>query len=267
MNDQSHPLTIVAIGILVYLLAAIAHEGIGHAATCASLGGRVLSISSVHCECDYQTISRNRQRAIQAGGTAANLVLGLLFVAALVLFRPSSPGWRYFFWLSAMVNLFQAGGYLMASPFGRFGDWYAFCDEIYGRLGWQIALSVAGLLISIATLQFGLKEFAPFCGSVEPWRTRQIWLLTALPYAAGGLVSCLIALLNPVDKILVATSAGAATFAGTSWILWIGYLTKVHAPTAGKPIAIESNPLLIAFTLIALALWAIALGPGIKFSK
>ena len=163
-----------------------------------------------------------------------------------------------------MVNLLQAGGYLMIAPFFRLGDWNAFLHGLRPQIGWKLALTALGLAISIATLHFGRRELAPFCGADNPLRSQQAWLLTALPYVVGGLLSCAIALLNPIGKMLIVTSAGAATFGGTSGLLWIGYTIGVVAvPASGKPPIIESSPTLIVLALVALAVWAIVLGPGI----
>jgi len=236
--------TIIALAILAYFLATVVHEGVGHGGACALLGGRLVSVSSVHCDCDYRNISRPRQRAIEAAGTAANFALGLCCALAIAFYEPFSPTWRYFLWLSAMINLFQAGGYLLVSPFGRFGDWNNFLDGVDAQLGWRLALTAAGLLISMATLQFA-------------------WLLTALPFAIGAIASCSIALLNPVDKLLVLTSAAAATLGGTSWILWIGHLAPAIAPrTTARPIMLAPNPVVIALAVVALGVWAFVLGPG-----
>jgi hypothetical protein len=264
---SSDPFTVAAIAVLVYLLAAVIHEGIGHGATCALVGGKVNVITSVHCDCEYEALPRSRQRMIEAGGTAANLFAGLAFAAALILLRPASPAWRYFLLLSALVNLFQAGGYLMVSPFAGFGDWQAFLEGIRNKLPWKLALTGGGILISVLAAYFGQEEVAAFCGGANPRRSQQAWLLTALPYVTGALVSCAIAFLNPVDKVLVVTSAGAATLGGTFWLLWVGYLAGVHVAKPDlAPAAIEWNPGLIALALAALVAWAATLGPGISFA-
>jgi hypothetical protein len=265
---SSDPLTVAAIAVLVYLLAAVIHEGIGHGATCALAGGKAITVTSVYCECNDRDLSRNRQRMIEAGGTTANLLFGLSFAAALVLFRPASPTWRYFLLLSAMVNLFQSGGYLMISPFADFGDWKAFLEGLSSKLVWQLTLTAIGILISVAALYFGRKEIEPFCGAVNPFRGQQAWLLTALPYVTGALASCVIAFLNPIDKSLVVTSAAAATLGGTSWLLWVGYLTGIQAAKSELPPAtVESNWILIMLALAALMTWAVTLGPGISFAR
>ena len=255
--------TITALAVLAYFLATVVHEGVGHGGTCALLGGRLVSVSSVHCDCDYRNISRPRQRAIEAAGTAANFALGLCCALAITFFEPFSPTWRYFLWLCAVINLFQAGGYLLVSPFGRFGDWNNFLDGIDAQLVWKLVLTAAGLLISMATLQFGCKELGFLLSPEDPLRGRQAWLLTALPFAIGAIVSCSIALLNPVDKMLVLTSAAAATLGGTSWILWIGHLAPAIAPrTTARPMVLASNPMVIALAVVALGVWAFVLGPG-----
>lgn len=255
--------TIAALAILAYFLATVAHEGVGHGGTCALLGGRLVSVSSVHCDCDYRNISRPRQRAVEAAGTIANLALGLGCAMAIAFFAPFSPSWRYFLWLSMSINLFQAGGYLLVSPFGRFGDWNNFLDGIDAQFVWKLVLTAAGLLISVATLQFSCNQLGFFLSPEDPLRGRQAWLLTALPYAVGAIVSCGIALLNPVDKLLVLTSAGAATLGGTCWILWAGHLAPAIAPrTTAKPIVLASNSIAIALAVVALVVWAFVLGPG-----
>jgi len=266
LAQSSDALTVAAIAVLVYLLATVIHEGIGHGATCASVGGKVISITSVYCECEYRDLPRNRQRMVEAGGTAANLIFGLIFVAGLILIRPASPTWRYFLLLSALVNLFLAGGYLMVSPLAGFGDWKAFLEGLSGKWAWTLALTAIGVLISLAALSFGREQIAWFCGATDPPRSRQAWMLTALPYATGALVSCSIAFLNPVDKFLVVSSAGAATLGGTCWLLWVGYLAGSHAANWDFPPAIvESNFILIALALAAVVAWAALLGPGISF--
>ena len=260
---SSDPLTVGAIAVLVYLVATFLHEAVGHGGACALLGGRVLTVSSVHCQCDYREISRNRIRAVEAAGTVVNLVFGLLCAAALVLGPPDAAAWRYFLWLSAVVNTLLGGGYLMVSPFLNFGDWAEFVEGLRGQLAWKFALTAAGLLISFAALYFGRERIEYFCGYENPMRSRQAWLLTALPYAVGGIVSCAVAFLNPVSKLLVATSAGASTLGGTSWLLWIGHLTATLPPrAASKPAVVALSPALIALAGAALIVWAVLLAPG-----
>jgi hypothetical protein len=265
---SSDPFTVAAIAVLVYLMATLIHEGIGHGATCASVGGKVISITSVYCECQYRDLPRDRQRMVEAGGTVANLAFGLVFALALVLLRPTSPAWRYFLLLSALVNLFQGGGYLMISPFAGFGDWKAFLDGMGNKLAWKLALTAIGLLISVAALHFGRDQLTSFDGVADPPRSRELWVLTVLPYATGALVACVIAFLNPLDKLLVITSAAAATLGGTCWLLWLGYLAHVYparSELAGG--VVESSPIAMALALAALIAWAAVLGPGISFAQ
>jgi hypothetical protein len=265
--QSSNPLTIAAIAILVYIIANVIHEGVGHGATCAFAGGKVVAVTSVYCDCDYEHLPRDRQRMVQAGGTVANLLFGIAFAAALKLFPSASPAFRYFLLLSTLVNLFQAGGYLMVSPFAGFGDWKVFLDGMQDKLAWKIALTGAGILISVGALYFGRNEIAPFCPADNPLRSQQAWLLTALPYVTGALVCCAVALLNPLDKSLVVTSAAAASLGGTCWLLWLGYLAAAHPAVSDLPPAtIQFSPVAIGLALAALAAWTLMLGPGISFA-
>jgi len=50
---------------------------------------------------------------------------------------------------------------------------------------------------------------------------RRSKLLTVPAYFAGGLLSCISGLFNPVGPVLIAISAAAASFGGASGLLWL----------------------------------------------
>jgi hypothetical protein len=262
-------LTVVALAIVVFFLGVVIHEGVGHGLVCELVGGRVQGLSSVHCDCDYGDASLAARRAVQAGGTVANLVAGLAFAAALRAAaarpEPSPPtAARYFLWLAAVVNLLQAGGYLMVSPFGGFGDWTLFLTDLSAAGAWQFGLTAAGLALTLAAIFFAVRTLAGFVDPAPPRRARRAWLLTAVPYVTGGLVACVAALRNPLGGPLVVTSAAASTFGGTCCLLWVGYLTGVLGPrTTGSGARFALHPAILALAVIALGIWIVALAPGI----
>jgi hypothetical protein len=158
-------LTVLSIGILAYLIAIAAHEALGHAATCLSAGGRVLSLNTVGCECDYAGISRQRERIVEAGGTVVNLLLGMAALVALRALPGLSSSWRYFLFLSLLVNLFLGAGYLLVSPVFGFGDWSLFIQGLRSPMRWKIGLSAAGLGLLCSALALGQRELEVFCGA------------------------------------------------------------------------------------------------------
>jgi hypothetical protein len=262
---MTDPLTIAAAAVVTYLAATIFHEVIGHGVVCMLLGGRVLSISSVFCEWDYRSLSRNRERAVEAGGSLANLAAGLACACAVPFVPLTVPAWRYLLWLSAEVNLLQAGGYLMFSPLLGFGDWASFVRGLKSPMAWKVGLTAAGLFLSIGALNSGIAQIDVFCGGERSLRTHQAWMLTALPYGCGALVSCVAALWDPSRRRLIFSSAAASTLGGTSWLLWIGGVaanTPPRVPHAA--LLIPENSILILSGAIALLFWLLPLGRGLK---
>jgi hypothetical protein len=257
--------TVAGIALLVYFVATVTHEGLGHGLTCTVVRGRLVSVSSVDCECDYEGVTSGGVRAVEAAGTLANLAAGLVFLAAFLLAPGGSPTWRYVLWLAAMVNLLQAGGYLAISPVAGFGDWGQFLGGVEPKTAWKLGLTAAGVAITGFALYVGQRELVQFTGAANPARSHDAWKLTLLPYALGCVVSCAVALRNPVKRMLAATSAGAATLGGTACLVWIGFLTGKLAPAGvHAPATIGRSPLLIGLGLAALALWALVLAPGVS---
>lgn len=263
---RSDVLTIVAVGIVAYALANVLHEGMGHGGACVVLGGRPETLSSTFFSCDNRALSWWSGRLIAAAGPLMNLLAGLAFLGLLRTFRAASPVWRYFLWLSMTVNLLQAGGYTMVSPFAGFGDWTGFLGGLEPRLLWQIVLTVCGVAVSVLGLGLGLVGLRPFLGEGElSGRVRKAWTLTLLPYLTGGLLACVAGALNPAGMHVVVLSAAASTLAGTCWLIWLPFWVR-HLPAAhGEALVLRRNVgWLIAGAIAALVFIAV-LGPSVHF--
>ncbi len=118
-------LAVAAVGLVVYALSNLLHEGLGHGGTCLLVGGKPVVLSSLHFHGDTEGLSRGANRLIAAGGTLANLLVGGIALAALSHSRTLLAQTRYFFWLLAFVNLFQGTGYFLFSGVTGIGDWTA----------------------------------------------------------------------------------------------------------------------------------------------
>ena len=114
-------LTIAAVAIVAAIITDFVHEVLGHGGMCVATGGQPLVLSTVHFECSADT------RLVAAGGTLANLIIGMLSWAAMRAVKKSAP-WLYFLWLLMSFNLFEAGGYF-CSP--------ASATLVTGRPWWQ----------------------------------------------------------------------------------------------------------------------------------
>lgn len=256
--------TVCAIGMVAYLLANLTHEGLGHGGTCWLMGGRPLGISSAWFDGDTTGVSAWGVRAEKAGGTLANLLLGLGFAAWLRAMRRPTGQLYYFVWLAMTVNLLQAGGYLMVSPLAGFGDWKEFIRGLAQPLLWRLGLTALGLVISAAALRFAVGTLEPLLGNRwEDRRQRSRWLCW-LPYGfAGGLVFSIAALFNPGGKVFLLTSA-AAHLGGTAWLAWLpAWIRPSQSAVPNTPLAIGRQNGWIAAGLAAVIICIFVLGPAV----
>jgi hypothetical protein len=106
--------TVLAMSALAYTLSNLAHEGLGHGGTCVLVGAHPTVLNAIFFEYDDPAASVLQQKWISAGGSIADVLVGL---PALWLSRQPAlaPSWRYFLWLFAAVNLLTAFGYLLYS--------------------------------------------------------------------------------------------------------------------------------------------------------
>ncbi|MFY9528177.1 MAG: hypothetical protein WBC04_24230 [Candidatus Acidiferrales bacterium] len=252
--------TIVAIAIVAYVFASIIHEGIGHGGACLLTGGHPVTLSTVHFECDGEG------RLVAAGGTIANFAAGLMFwLASRAASRATQL--RYFLWLSMTINLLQAGGYFLFSGVGNVGDWAVVIQGLQPPWLWRVGLVILAVCSYLLFVWIALLEMRPFLGHKDPERLRCAKKLTLVPYFTGGILSCVAGMFNPVGLILVAVSAAAASFGGTSGLAWMWQLFLGHRIPR---IAFEMPPLsrsrgwMIAGGILGIFFIAI-LGPGLKF--
>jgi hypothetical protein len=92
--------------------------------------------------------------------------------------------------------------------------------------------------------------------------------VTLYPYLAGGILSCISGAFNPYGYIMVAISAGAASFGGTSALAWMAQL--LHRParvgaTTGPALAIERSVAWITVAAVVAVVFVFVLGPGVQF--
>jgi hypothetical protein len=257
-------LTIAGIAIVAYILANVLHEGVGHGGACLVAGGKVLAISTVDMECSAET------RLVMAGGTVMNVAAGALCFALGRITARTAPRLKYFMWLSMTVNLFSAAGYFAFSGIGGFGDWASFIQGLGPQWTWRIGMTIFGAAAYMLLARFSLLELRPLIGSDKKKRFARAVRLSKMPYFAGGILACVAGSLNPQGMILVALSAAASTFGGTSGLLWMmNWLNGDRIPLGSEPEPMPirgSWPWIVTAFVLALAFVAV-LGPGVRFAQ
>ena len=233
--------TLAAMGLLVYVVDNLVHEGIGHGGMCLAVGGKPLAISSAWWDGSYEGVSAWGQRAVSAGGTLANLVVG---GASVVAFHRRghqlSAHARYFVWLLGLVNLLGAAGYLMADPVGDFGDWSVFVRGLEHALAWRVGLCATGLLLTRQTLVWGIRTLGTLVGQDPVHPSSRVVLARKLcwcPYLVGGVAFTLAGLVNPKGVVFAFTSA-LATFGGKTFLAWLPTWVKPGGAAPGPAIVL-----------------------------
>ena len=254
--------TIACIGVLAYMLGNVLHEVLGHGGACLISGEKPLVVSTVHLECSVD------KRLVMAGGTLVNFIAGAVFF---VLGRMTGRAWprlKYFFWLSMAVNLFTATGYFLFSGIGGVGDWALFIEGLGAPWAWRIGMTVLGAVGYTLAAWLVVLEVRPLVGSDKDERYRRAKRLSWIPYFAGGTLACIAGSLNPQGMILVAMSAAASTFGGTSGFLWaMKWLNgDILLGPPAEPLSIERSWVWIVTACVAVASFIALLGPGWRFS-
>ena len=260
--------TLAAIGVLVYVIKNVVHEGLGHGGVCLLVGGEPVAISSAWWDGTYDGVSDWGVRWVAAGGTFANLILA---GALLALWRPTHrlrsdrSAFGYFIWLLIVANLLSGGGYMMVDPIGGFGDWTKFSEGLQPTWLWRVVISAAGVAVSGLALLFGRRTIGAFLGSDTTGRGARIRALCWTPYFAGGILFVLAAALNPGGYRFMFTSA-LATFGGTAWLAWFLPFI-VPAPNADQPDALGVGKSWAWMFVggVAAAFTLSVLGPSVRF--
>jgi hypothetical protein len=235
------PLTVIAIAIVAYALTNMIHEGLGHGGACLLIGAHVRELSSLHCECDASS------KFVAAAGCIANVIAAA--AGLLVLRRRTS----WFWWLFTTINLLMPAGYLLFSGVLKVGDWVAVCRDL-PQIVWRPALAIAGAALYVAAARYCARLLESLAGKDGAQR------FNLIAYFTGGILYCVSGLFNPHGAILIAISAAAASFGGTSGLIWM-----VESMRGGGDVPIErSYGWMVGAAVVGIVFIAV-LGPALRF--
>ncbi len=271
MKERNNPqrndiLTIVAVSIIAFALSSLIHEGFGHGGVCLAVGCQPLYLSSMNFDGNETMLSEAAIRFISAGGTLANLFVGLAALAAIRSMRRFSPSTRYFVWLLATINLLQATGYFLFSGIGNFGDWARVIQGLEPSWLWRVILAVAGGVSYLYCVRLALIYLGAFIGGDRTRRIKRAQVLMLVPYFTGASLGLLAGLFNPAGIGLIIFSALPATLGGTSGLAWGSQLLHGEGiqPADETPLTISRSWIWIVSAIIIGAIFIIVLGKGVK---
>ena len=259
-------LTILAIGVVSFIVKNILHEALGHGGACLLVGGVPLALSSAHFDCDTANVSDAGIRFIAAAGTLVNFIAAYVFWLAFRSKRVTPPSMRYFFWLAMSGNYFVGAGYPLFSGVIGVGDWVAVVEGWQPVWLWRLALSIVGMVLYLWGIRFALREMKTLIGSHPTDRLVRAFKLTLFPYLAGATVSSLGAFFNPIGSFVVFTSFAAA-FGGSSAFAWMSQMlkTKLFPDVSDELVNIQRNWTWIVVAVVLALVHIFLLGPSVSF--
>jgi len=263
------PWTVGAIAVIAYAIGNVVHEGLGHGGACVLVGGRPVELNAIFFECSVEGLPPAAGRWLAAGGSIANLAAA---VPAWIALQQLPRTWgraRAFAWLLLAVDLLMPFGYLLFSGLGNIGDWAAVVRGLEPPLAWRGALSVAGALLYFRLApRLLMPPLEQFLGTGAEQRQLRAQTLSVLPYAVGGLTYVAAGVLNPHGIYLVLISAVAASFGGTSLLVWYPVVWARRTPLASEsvPLGVPRSRGWLVAAAITLVVFVGVLGPGVRLT-
>lgn len=225
------------------------------------LGGRPLVVSSVHFDCGDATMGTLARRGVAAAGTIANFIAGALALLAFKRTNPlEKPHAAYFLWLFTTANLFAGAGYFLFSGVWNIGDWADVAASMPPLL-WRPAMAIFGGAVYFFIARRSADWLGSLVGSDER-RMDRARALTLPAYLAGGVMFCVAGLFNPVGPILIAISAAASSFGGSSGLLWLTQFLRGRRPAA-EPAGLDRSIVWIVTGCVVSLIFVGILGPGL----
>ncbi len=263
-TGRASAITIAAIAVVAFAFCDMVHEVLGHGtATLASPTVRATMLTTVALSTDGSS------RTVAAAGSIANLAAAIL--AFWILTRTTLPAaWRYFLWLFASVNLFNATAYFLYSGILGSGDWGVVIAGLEPHLLWRAGMVAVGVATYVLSVRISAKALRGMVldGSVP---ATDVNGMATLPYWVGGALLVLGSVPNPVSPMLILTSGAASGFGAMAGLLFVPGLvgtpasTSASPPTSASPAAaLGLSRGWIATALLTAAIFIFVVGRGIR---
>jgi len=253
-------LTIIAISLVAGILTNILHEGVGHGLTALLTGADSGVLTTVAWSSVYDS------RLVEAGGTLANLVAGLIFWLALRSAKHASGPICYFLLLACAYNLFTGTGYFFFSGVTDFGDWAAVISGLYPHWFWRALLVIVGASSYFAAalvVGIGLVRYV----GIPRHEQNRLRKFTIVPYFSAILLAIVAGLLNPLGMQLLWQSALPASAGGQSGLLWLQYYIPRRTEPRRTGEQLTRSYVWIGIAAVLALVYVVVLGRGITLHR
>jgi hypothetical protein len=256
-------ITVSSIAVLAFIIADMAHEGLGHGFGFYFAGGQSSMLTTTRL-IEWVKLPDPQWRIFDLGGPAVTLVFALLAWVGQKLVRGRAEQLRFFLWLVMVFSLFWAFGYLIFSGASGHGDWMALIAGT--RFLWlgRFCFIVIGIALYRASVVLAAKELrwiVPVTGpEVGPRANRLIWI----SYVSGGLIASAGSILDPQGPIEILKSGAASSFGAAIGMLFVAHVFSTLPAKEHLSDAAISRGLPWILAAAAAAIYYVGiLGPGI----
>ncbi len=265
--DNSQPLathddtlTVISIAALAFVVADLAHEGVGHGFGFYFAGGHSCMLTTTRLV-EWVTLPDPQWRIFDLGGPFGNLLFALLAWTALRFLRKRPVQLRFFLWLVMAFSLFWAFGYLIYCGATGRGDWMALLTGTKFVTFGRILFVIFGIVLYPLSIRLLAKELPSIVATHTRARvSRLIWL----SYISGGVIACAGAALDPRGAMEILRSGALSSFGAAVGLLLVARTFSSSPGT--QPLTDQPVSRHLAWILFASAacLYYVAiLGPGI----
>jgi hypothetical protein len=252
---------LAALGILAYAASMMTHEALGHGGYCLAAGGHTVMLTVWRETC---TFPGPPALGIKAAGPGVQFGVGLLAWLALRLLSPRAARVRFFLWLYMVFDLLVSSGYVAFSGVTNFGDAAELVAGLHPRILWRGGLILFGSAVYFLSMLAAAFELKHFAGDQD--RSRRLFRLVWIPYAAAGVFACCTGALNKTMGHGAAMGMAVASSFGAG--LGILFLPKMQRGMALRgPSPAVSLTWSAAWGLAAAAVtlaFLFFLGPGLE---
>ena len=151
------------ISAIAWSILQCGHELIGHGLATLLVGGTPIAVDAMYFHHDLSTVSPAGVKFVQASGSLFNVLFALVCWILLQKEVFQDYWFRFFLWISLMINLMQSGSYI---AFGRFihdgMDWAKFIADLEPYSLWasiELALGLSLILLGLFTARKFQHEF------------------------------------------------------------------------------------------------------------
>lgn len=256
-DSRSDGLTIASIAVAAYALCDMTHEVLGHGtATLAAPDVRAVSLTTVALS------TLGSSGLVAAAGTLANIMASLAAFAVWHL-ASNSVRARYFWWLFASLNLFNATAYLLYSGILGSGDWAVVTAGLEPQVLWRGGMVILGTASYALSVHVAASMLARMVRAGDLPHS-DVPRLSYLPYWVGGALLVAGALPNPVSPWLILSSGASSGFGAMVGLLWLPRRVAAPAePREGDRSLRFSLGWVVAAILVA-GIFVLVIGRGIR---